>query len=118
MVKFKLDENVPLQLKSIILNAGYKASSVYEQKLSGKKDKIVLEVCTQEKYVLITNDTDFENNIAYPPQKHAGIIVFKLRKQGPHAVSEAFLRLLRTGEIENCTHTTTIIEQHHIKIRK
>ncbi len=118
MVKFKLDENVPLQLKTVIISAGYKTSSVYEQKLSGKEDKIVLNVCTKEEYVLITNDTDFENNIAYPPEKHAGIIIFKLRKQGPHAVSEAFQRLLRTGEIEKSKHATIIIEQHQIKIRK
>ena len=76
-MKFLLDENVPVQLKSLIEKAGHQASDVHQWGLNGKDDKSVIETCQKENYVLITNDTDFENIYAYPPGTHCGIIVLR-----------------------------------------
>ena len=116
-MNFKLDENVPIQLKSTIKNAGHNASSVYEQNLSGKEDKIVFEKCKEEDYILITNDTDFESIYSYLPYTHPGIIVIKIKSQGIHAVNNAFKNFLGKVDLNRIKGIITVIGSDLIKIK-
>ena len=117
-MKFKLDENIPLRLKKIIKEAGHSACDVYEQNLVGKADPVVLKRCREENYVLITNDTDFENIQAYPPGTHAGVILFKLKSQGIPSVTRAITQLLAKVDLERTRGALTIVGPDLIKIRK
>ena len=117
-MKFKLDENIPLQLKQIIKTAGYVACDVYQQDLSGKTDVLVLEKCRKEGYILITNDSDFENIYAYPSEKHVGIIVFKLKSQGAKSVIAAFKLLLEKVNVSEIKNVITLVGNDSIKIRR
>ena len=99
-MNFKLDENIPIQLKSIIKNAGHNASSVYEQNLSGKEDKIVFEKCKEENYIFITSDADFESIYSYPPGMHPGIVVIRINTQGAKAVNNAFQNFLEKVDLK------------------
>ncbi|MBS3126849.1 DUF5615 family PIN-like protein [Candidatus Woesearchaeota archaeon] len=42
---FKLDENVPLQLGRLLKNRHHSISSVFSEKISGIKDKELLNIC-------------------------------------------------------------------------
>jgi predicted nuclease of predicted toxin-antitoxin system len=44
-MKFKIDENLPVELADILQEAGYDAMTVNQQKLSGEKDPIILNIC-------------------------------------------------------------------------
>ena len=117
-MKFFLDENITLQLKGIILEQGYEVTDVYQQKLSGADDKSIIWWCKKEKYVLITNDTDFENIYAYPPNTHPGIIIFRLKSQGAAMVTKAFQSFLEKVDLTRITGTITIIGPEWITVRK
>ena len=117
-MKFKLDENVPLQLKKVIKKANYSVSDVYEENLSGKNDKLVIETCKKEKYVLITNDSDFTNIHAYPTNKHKGIIVFRLKKQGVLAVTNALTTFLEEADLNKIEGGITIIGSDFVRVRR
>ncbi len=117
-MKFKLDENVPLRLKAIISHAGHLVSDVYEQNLQGKDDSVLFKTCRKEGYVIITNDTDFENIQVYPPKTHSGIILFKLRSQGAKAVTRAWDIFITKVELNRVPKSTIIIGPDVIKIRK
>jgi hypothetical protein len=45
---FKIDENLPSELASRLVETGHDALTVYDQKLEGKPDEIVSVVCKSE----------------------------------------------------------------------
>ena len=48
-MKFKVDENLPVELAEFLRNEGYDAITVIEQNLSGRSDSIIASVCKKEK---------------------------------------------------------------------
>jgi len=58
-MKFKVDENLPIEVADSLRQAGYDAASVPEQRLEGSPDPDIAYVCQQEGRALITLDTDF-----------------------------------------------------------
>ena len=43
-MKFKIDENLPIELTNLMRNEGYDASTIYSEDLKGAKDLIVIAV--------------------------------------------------------------------------
>ena len=115
---FSIDENIPLDLKLVIQHYGYEVCDVYQQKLSGKSDTILLKRCKEEKYILITQDKDFENVYAYPSPSHAGIIVLRLPSQGVYSVTEAMKRLFAAVDVQKIERVITIVDKTTIRIRE
>jgi len=79
-MKFKLDENLPVDAVKIFQEAGYNAVSILDQSLQGCSDKTLISVCKNENRILVTLDIDFANLLTYPPQEYAGIIMLRLKK--------------------------------------
>jgi predicted nuclease of predicted toxin-antitoxin system len=92
-VKFKIDENLPAVFAVELRDAGHEADTVRDEKLEGATDDVVLATCDRESRVLFTEDLDFANVVAYPPDRHKGIVVMRTRQQGLGALS-AFRRLV------------------------
>ncbi len=116
-MKFKVDENLPAELVSLLSGAGHDAASVPDQKLGGAADPSVAAVCQTEDRVLITLDLDFADIRNYPPGGHPGIIVLRLGRQDtPHilAVARSLLPVLATEPIQ---HHTWIVEEGRVRIR-
>jgi len=44
-MKFKIDENLPIELVNILQKAGYDAVSVLEESLRGCSDDMIVSVC-------------------------------------------------------------------------
>ncbi len=114
---FKLDENIPIKLKDFLLDFGHTSSTVFEEHISGIRDKDLIEICLKRGFVFITLDNDFSNIISYPFGSHCGIIVVKIKSQGIDSVVEALQRLLDFVGIKKVENAITIIEQDRIKIR-
>ncbi len=52
-MKFKTDENIPLEAVDLLRAAGHDALSVFDQSLSGHPDDNVASICQHEDRVLI-----------------------------------------------------------------
>ncbi|BBC25907.1 hypothetical protein ABRG53_3650 [Pseudanabaena sp. ABRG5-3] len=46
-MKFKIDENLPIEFADLLQNEGYDASTIYSESLKGAKDPTVIAVCQQ-----------------------------------------------------------------------
>lgn len=87
-MKFKTDENLPVEVAHLLRQEGHDALSVIDQQLAGRPDADVAVMCQSEQRALVTLDLDFSNIRAYPPADYEGIIVFRpavqaVSAQGP-----------------------------------
>ncbi len=119
MIAFKIDENLPLEVREVLRRSGFDALTVSDQNLGGHPDADVAAVCRSEGRVLLTFDLDFADSTRYPPADHPGIIVLRLTRQDklhvldivttlvPHLADEAALR----GRL-------WIVEETRIRVRQ
>ncbi len=89
-MKFKVDENLPLEVAGLLRDAGYDSVTVAEQNLTGTSDANLAAVCQEEERVLVTLDNDFGDIRTYPPDKFPGIMVMRLNRQDKVHVLEVF----------------------------
>lgn len=116
-MKFKIDENLPVELADLLQQAGYDAVTVNQQKLSGEKDSRLFDVCQQEGRVLVTLDLDFADIRSYPPKQCFGIMVLRVIRQDKLYVIWVFQKAIRLLSQESILHRLWIIEENKIRIR-
>ncbi len=74
-MKFKTDENLPVEVADDLRQTGHDTLTVADQQLAGQPDVRVAEVCKAEGRAVVTLDLDFSDIRVYPPNDYAGIIV-------------------------------------------
>jgi len=116
-VRFKLDENLPLEACRLLRQAGHDAVSVLEQQIGGCPDRELAAVCQAESRVLITLDTDFSNILVYPPADAPGRIVIRTDDQARPAVVRLMKRIATALQSENPRGRLWIVERDRIRIR-
>lgn len=117
-MKFKVDENLPVEVTALLQKAGYDALSVVDQNLGGKADKIISRVCRDENRAIITLDLDFADIRTYPPSEFAGIVVLRLKNQDKFAVTAVMEDLLKVLEKESLDKRLWIVDEQRIRIRE
>jgi predicted nuclease of predicted toxin-antitoxin system len=116
-MKFKLDENLPLEAMGVFQSAGFDTTSVLGQELGGEPDRKIAAVCRKEQRILVTLDLDFADIRTYPPSHSSGIIVLRLAKQSKLDVLALMKRLVTTLQTTPCQKQLWIVEQNRIRIR-
>lgn len=116
-MKFKLDENLPVEAAVLLNEAGYDAHTVNQEELCGKPDSRISEVCRLEHRALITLDTDFCNILNYPPQDHAGIIVIRTLNQSKPTILWFIGKVLIPFLGEELSGKLWIVQKDGIRIR-
>jgi hypothetical protein len=76
-VRFKLDENLPLELLADLRTAGHEADGLRDEGLIGAPDDVVLDLVRRERRVLLTLDKGIADVRAHPSEAHAGIVLFR-----------------------------------------
>ena len=117
-MKFKIDENLPVEAAVLLNEAGHDALTVRQQDLNGADDPPIFEACGREERALITLDTDFSNINAYPPKNGPGIVVMRLSRQDKLYVLEVISRLIPSLAQEPVAGTLWIVEDDRVRIRE
>jgi predicted nuclease of predicted toxin-antitoxin system len=116
-VKFKVDENLPVEVADRLQQASYDALTVPEQHLSGSPDPEVASVCQEERRALVTLDTNFADIRAYPPDQFFGLIVLRLQRQDKPHVLEVLEHLVPMLPREPLERHLWIVEETRVRIR-
>jgi predicted nuclease of predicted toxin-antitoxin system len=116
-MKFKIDENLPVEAAESLHQMGYEAATVLEQGLGGGADARIASVCQQEGRALVTLDTDFADIRSYPPGEYPGLIVLRLKRQDKLHVLEIIGRLKETLLSEALEGYLWIVEEGRVRIR-
>ena len=116
-MRFKLDENLPVELVGLFREAGHDAVTVLDQNLMGARDSDLASVCMREGRAIVTHDTDFANIRTYPPDAYSGLVVLRLHSQARDHVLELGTRLLTVLSGATLSGQLWIVEESRIRVR-
>lgn len=117
-MKFKIDENLPVETVSTFREKGFEADTVGDESLSGADDEAIANRVRAEKRILVTLDLDFSNIRAYPPDEYAGIIVLRLKTQDKPTVLRYVRRVAAAVEQRNPDDELWIVQHDRIRFRQ
>ena len=116
-MRFKIDENLPVEVAELLREDGHEANTVLEQGLGGRGDPDIASICQREDLALITLDTDFSDIRSYPPEHFSGLIVLRLRRQDKTHVLTFIPRLIPMFSAETLVGCLWIVEEDRVRIR-
>jgi predicted nuclease of predicted toxin-antitoxin system len=90
-VKFKLDENLPVELLTNLRGLGHDVDTVIGEGLRGAADPAVVDAALAADRILFTLDKGIANLQRYPINQHAGVVLFRPNSTRRGAVI-AFIR--------------------------
>jgi predicted nuclease of predicted toxin-antitoxin system len=117
-VKFKLDENMPADLATLLRAGGHDVADVVGEGLAGEDDTAVLHAAAQEERILATFDLDFADIRTFPPGSHAGIVVFRLRDQRWATLEAPARRSLTETNLNKLERGLAIVDEARIRYKR
>ena len=117
-MRFKVDENLPLEVAERLRASGHDAQTVLEQELGGSDDSRLVALCQREGRALVTLDMDFADIRAYPPADLPGLIVLRLGRQDKMTVLSVLAQLIEVLRSESLTGKLWIVEENRVRIRR
>ncbi len=117
-MKFKVDENLPVEVAETLRQAGHDAFTVLEQGLGGVSDKHIADICKSEQRAIVTLDVGFGDIRTYPPVEHSGIIVLRLKQQDKIHVMEVFDLVVQSLAERSLQQQLWIVDEKQIRIRR
>jgi predicted nuclease of predicted toxin-antitoxin system len=115
--KFKVDENLPVDVATLLRSAGHDAATVVEEQLGGRPDDAIMRACRLEQRALITLDLGFGDIRAYPPDEQPGIVVLRLSTLDRIHVVAAVKNLLPLLDTEQLSRRLWIVDESSVRIR-
>ena len=117
-MKFKIDENLPVDTAILLSEAGHDAHTVLQEGLGGADDQVLADLCKREGRTLVTFDQGFADIRLYPPKEFPGLIVFKLHSQNKILVLSQLQRLVGLLEKESPNGQLWIVELSRVRVRE
>ena len=116
-MKFKLDENLPLELAHDLRVLGQEADTVADEGLRGSTDEVVLQAAVREGRVLLTMDKGIADVRPAPGSSGRGIVLFRPGRCGRGAVlafARSVLSVLLTLDLPSCL---VVVSERGIRVR-
>ena len=110
--RFLLDENIPHSVFRYLESNGYDVEYVP----SGADDRVVIGIARRKNLILVTRDSDFADEIRYPPGSHPGIIVLRVHPVKPETMIERLAYALH--RVHDLDGKTMIIYNDRIELIK
>ena len=117
MPAFKIDENLPVEVAVLLRERGYDAVTVGDQRLSGRPDPSLVEICDREGRAIISLDLDFSSILKYPPERHRGLIVMRPGRQDKPHVLAVFAQVLDLLDREPVDGRLWTVDETGIRVR-
>jgi len=116
-MRFKIDENLPVESASLLQQAGYESDTVHSENITGADDKTISKICQKEGRVLLTLDLGFSDIRTHPPVDFPGLIVLRLSRQDKLHVLKIIQKIIGAIGKEELEGKLWIVEENRIRIR-
>jgi len=116
-MKLKLDENLGIRGRDLLVAAGHDVCTVPAQNLCSATDEELAARCKADARGIVTMDLDFANPFRFPPSQQHGIAVLR----GPTRMSEQVLNrlpatLIGALETQPFTGQLWIVEEGRVRV--
>ena len=112
------DENIYSSTVTMLRGQGHDVKDIKEIRLYGESDENIISLAQRENRILVTLDQDFSNIIAYPPEKHPGIIVLKVHPPSISQTTYLLKRVITRVTEEEIKETLVVIDKNKFRIRR
>jgi len=116
-VKFKPDENLPLELAEDLRALGHDADTVVSEGLGGSDDRLIVEASRAQDRVLLTLDKGIANVVRFPLGDHGGVVLFRPDTAGRRAVLSFVRARLSDLLVMELRGRLTVVTPSRIRIR-
>jgi len=116
-MRFKVDENLPIEVADLLTAAGHDAATVNAEGVGGAKDPDLAGLVRRENRVFVTLDGGFGDIRSYPPHEYPGLVVLRLPRQDKAFVLQTCQRLVGQLAKEPLTGRLWIVEANRIRVR-
>ena len=89
---FVLDENIPVELTSWLIQKGHNSTSCPK----GSLDEDVASLAKERKAILLTQDRHFTNTLRFPPKSFSGIVRIKIHPSYLEDITSSLGKLFET----------------------
>src|SRR3989338_10296097 len=116
-MKFKIDQNLPIEAADLLTAANHDAKTVYKQSLGGASDERIVDICKDENRILITADLDLSDIRRYPPALTPGYMVLRLPRQSKQALLDLLTKAIPMLAVRPINGRLWIVEPDRLRIR-
>lgn len=116
-MRFKLDENLPVELVAELERRGHDVDSVAGEGLTGEPDPRIVAAAAADRRVLLTLDKGLASILRYPPGSHAGVVLLRPASAGRRTALAFALRHLPRVESEDLSGRITVVTETAIRTR-
>ena len=117
-MRFKVDQNLPVEVAESLRGAGHDAVTVYDQGLAGTPDPRLAEIIKAEGRALVTLDLGLGDIRSYPPAEDPGLIVLRPPRRDEGTVLRVFARVVPFLGDEQLAGRLWIVDEHRVRIRR
>ncbi len=117
-MRFKIDENMPIEAAEQLRIAGHDALTISDQQMVGDADSRIASVCQSEQRAIVSLDLDFSDIRTYQPGDYHGIIVLRPRTQAKPVVLALLAQLIPLLDSEPLENNLWILQENGLRIRE
>lgn len=117
-MKVKLDENLPLQLATVLRDLGHDVHTLHDEGLVGHSDREVWEATQKESRFLITQDMDFSDSRRFAPGSHHGVLLIRLHSPNRRDLIERIGSLFESLSVDEWARGFVVVTEHKIRVVK
>jgi predicted nuclease of predicted toxin-antitoxin system len=116
-MKIKLDENLPVESKRDLAEAGHDVRTVHDQGLTGAADETLVPLLAAEGRLLVTMDKGIADIRRFPPEKTAGLILLRPRQTGRLAVRRFIQHHIAPLELDGFRGRLLVVTDDGMRLR-
>ena len=113
----KLDEDLPLCLRDLLVSRGYDAVTIWEQQWAGLKDPLLWPRIAAEGRFFITADKEFGDVRKFPPGTHPGILLLRAGRQSGAVYHSLVVNILDSYRLETLAGCVAVAGFGRVRIR-
>ncbi|MGH7840362.1 MAG: DUF5615 family PIN-like protein [Candidatus Binataceae bacterium] len=116
--RFKVDEDLPLQIADLLTERGHDATTVVAQGWQGISDDMLWPRVQNEARWLITADKGFADLRKYPPGTHSGVILLRSQEESRRAYLDLAVVAVDRLAFEDVAGAVVVITHRGVRIRR
>ena len=117
-MKFKLDENLPLQIAIELRARTHDVQTVGEEGLTGRANADIWRAAQREGCILITQDLDFSDTRKFQPGTHHGVVLIRLQSPSRRNLIARTTELFEAENVSGWASCFVVVTERKIRVKK